>query len=40
MTRPEATAVARAARTRAKHRRWADEMRAAGWTVQAPEVKA
>jgi hypothetical protein len=37
MTRPEATAVARAARTLAKHRRWAEEMRVAGWTVTEPD---
>ena len=36
MTRPEATAVARAARTRAKYLRWAAEMRAAGWEVCEP----
>jgi hypothetical protein len=40
MTRPEATAVARAARTLAKHRRWAEELRAAGWTVTEPESKS
>jgi len=31
------TAAARAARTRAKHERWATEMRAAGWTVATSE---
>jgi hypothetical protein len=36
MTRPEAAAVARAARTRGKHLRWAAEMRAAGWKVSQP----
>jgi hypothetical protein len=29
-------ARARAARTLAKRRRWAEEMRAAGWTVKEP----
>lgn len=36
MTRPESTAVARAARTRTKYLRWAAEMRAAGWEVTEP----
>lgn len=39
MTRPEATAVARAARTLIKQSRWADEMRANGWTVLEPGVR-
>lgn len=30
-------AKARAARTRIKHDRWADELRAAGWDITAPE---
>lgn len=30
-------AAARAARTLAKHRRWAREMRDAGWTVEEPK---
>ena len=30
-------AGARAARTRAKHLRWAQEMRDAGWTVEEPK---
>lgn len=36
MTRPESTAVARAARTMIKQARWAQEMRANGWTVYEP----
>jgi hypothetical protein len=39
MTRPEATAVARAARTLIKQARWADEMRGNGWTVLEPGVR-
>jgi hypothetical protein len=30
------TTAATAARTLNKHRRWAEEMRAAGWTVEEP----
>jgi hypothetical protein len=33
----ERTAAARLARKMAKWRRWAEEMRAAGWTVKEPE---
>ncbi len=32
-----ASKAAARARTLAKHRRWADEMRAAGWKVEEPE---
>jgi hypothetical protein len=39
MTRPESTAVARAARTMIKQARWADEMRANGWTVLEPGTR-
>jgi hypothetical protein len=39
MTRPESTAVARAARTLIKQGRWAAEMRANGWTVLEPGVR-
>lgn len=30
------TAAARAARTLIKHRRWAEELRSAGWDVREP----
>ncbi len=33
---PDRAASARAARTRTKHERWADEMRQAGWTILKP----
>lgn len=38
MSRAEAAATARAARTRGKHERWAAEMRAAGWVCVTPEA--
>lgn len=34
------TTAARRARTRAKHDRWAEELRAAGWHVLTPEELA
>lgn len=37
LTREQILIRARAARTLAKHRRWAEEMRAAGWKVEEPK---
>lgn len=36
MTRAETLERARAVRTLTKHRRWAEEMRAAGWKIEEP----
>jgi hypothetical protein len=40
MSRDQILVKARAARALKKHRRWAEEMRAAGWTCTEPSVSA
>jgi hypothetical protein len=40
MSRDEILVKARAARALKKHRRWAEEMRAVGWTCTEPSVSA